>query len=292
MKTSEALAASCEGFFIFVRTSHSSVQRNPFDKKHRQFFLVELQYLGFRFHGWQKQPGNIPTVERMLQRTLRFVLDHSDFKILAAGRTDAKVSAAQTWIQLIIEQENPIKIDELLADVNTNLPSDIRALSIKHADADLNIIQEPKLKEYIYLFTHGKKNHPFAAPLMVFIKEKMDIELIKTAARMFEGTHNFWSYTYKPSATTQTISRIDSCRIEKNNLYTASFFPEDSYLMRVSGAGFKRHQIRLMMGILIDLGVGKVDIDFFEQTLDGSNRIHLSHIAPASGLILQSSRFL
>lgn len=251
----------------------------------RHYYLIGLQYLGFRFHGWQKQP-DLPTVERMVNRTLRFVLDHPDFKVLAAGRTDAKVSVNETVIELFHDRGPLEDVDTFLKEFNLNLPSDIRALWIKKTDAGFNVIQHPKTKEYIYLFSHGEKFHPFCASLMVYIKEELDIEMMKKAAERFRGTHDFWSYTYKPKPTTDTTVTIDDCRIEENTLFTANFFPEQSFCFRVSGSGFKRHQVRLMMGALIDLGLGKMSWSDFEQTLDGSNKIHLSHIAPPSGLML------
>ena len=61
----------------------------------RSYYIIEIQYLGFRFHGWQKQP-EVNTVQRMIERTLSYVLEHKKFKTLAAGRTDAKVSVNQT----------------------------------------------------------------------------------------------------------------------------------------------------------------------------------------------------
>lgn len=258
----------------------------PFAKNNRQYYLIKIQYLGFRFHGWQKQPNNIPTVERMVLRTLRYVFDHNDFKVLASGRTDAKVSVNETWIELFLDQDKPLDTDQFLTDFNQNLPSDIRALEVKKTDASFNIIQAPKIKEYIYLFSHGEKFHPFCASMMVYMKEPLNIELMQEAATMFQGTHDFWSYTYKPSDTTNTEVTIDSCCIEKNTLFTASFFPDVSYVFRVKGAGFKRHQVRLMVGMLFDLGMEKISLEDFKKTLDGSHRIHLSHIAPPSGLML------
>jgi tRNA pseudouridine38-40 synthase len=262
------------------------MKRHPFDDNRRQFFLIKLQYLGFRFHGWQKQPNNIPTVERMVLRTLRYVFDHSNFKVLAAGRTDAKVSVNETWIELFLDHSDPLELVAFIQDFNQNLPSDIRALEIIPTTAHFNIIQAPKTKEYIYLFSHGDKFHPFCASMMVYMKERLDLELMQEAALMFQGTRNYWSYTYKPSETTDTVVTIDRCYIEENKLFTASFFPEHSFLFRVSGAGFKRHQVRLMVGMLFDLGMGKVTLEDFKKTLDGGNKIHLSHIAPPSGLML------
>ncbi len=250
----------------------------------RHFYLVHIQYLGFRYHGWQKQPG-VLTVERMISRTLAYVLDHKKFKILASGRTDAKVSANQAYFELFLDGD-PLEIENFLPEFNKNLPPDIRAIAISEVTKDFNIIDAPIAKEYLYLFSFGSKQHPFAAPLIANCLEDLDIALMKEAAKLFEGTHDFRTYAYKPNPETQTIGTIDVSEISENNLYTANFFPSESYVFKVRGKGFKRHQIRLMMGALFDIGQGKMDMDLFRRTLDPTNEIKLEHIAQASGLLL------
>lgn len=254
----------------------------------RYYYLLELQYLGFRFHGWQKQPG-LKTVEHMLTRSVAYVIDQK-FKVLIAGRTDAMVSATQTFVELFVD-EQPLDLEVFLPLLNKNLPQDLRALSVTETDADFNIIQHPKLKEYLYLFSYGEKYHPFCAPFMTNICEELDIDRMKKAARLFEGSHDLWSYVYKPKPQTQTQIRIECCEIIENDIFTANFFPKKSFALRVQSEGFKRHQIRLMMGALFALGKGEIDQDFFAQTLNAENKIQLTYIAPASGLILNKISF-
>ena len=124
-------------------------------QRKRFYYIIELQYLGFRFHGWQKQL-QVNTLQRMVERTLSYVLEDRRYKILATGRTDAKVSANQTAIELFVEQE-PLDIEEFFPLFNKNLPQDIRALTIKETDAKFNIIQHPKVKEYLYLICFWRK---------------------------------------------------------------------------------------------------------------------------------------
>ncbi|MFC5045364.1 tRNA pseudouridine synthase A [Aquimarina hainanensis] len=256
----------------------------------RYYYIIQLQYLGFRFHGWQKQP-DVNTLQRMTERTIAYVLGHKDFKILASGRTDAKVSANETYIELFVEN-TPLDLDDFFYLFNKNLPQDIRGLKIEETDEKFNIIQHPKIKEYVYLFSFGAKFHPFCAPFMYNISEELDIEAMKKAASLFEGKHNFRSYCHRPTEKTIVEGEIFCCEIVKNELYTANFFPKDSYLLRVKGAGFKRNQIRLMMGALLDVGKGNIDIDFIKKTLDPSlEKITLEHIVPGSGLILNAVAF-
>lgn len=253
----------------------------------RFYYLIQLQYLGFRYHGWQKQP-TVNTLQRMVERTINYVLDHKDFKVLAAGRTDAKVSANEAYIELFVDHES-IELKAFFTLLNKNLPQDIRALNIQETDERFNIIQHPKIKEYLYLFSFGAKFHPFSAPFMYNITEELDIDSMMEAAKLFEGKHNFRSYCHRPNPNTIVEGEIIKCEIIKNELYTASFFPDESYMLKVRGEGFKRNQIRLMMGVLLDLGKATIDLDFIKRTLDPkADEIVLEHIVPGSGLILNS----
>ncbi|MEQ3654321.1 MAG: tRNA pseudouridine(38-40) synthase TruA [Dokdonia sp.] len=251
----------------------------------RYYYLLKIQYLGFRYHGWQKQP-DVLTVERMMERTIAFVLGRKNFKLLAAGRTDAKVSANVAYVELFLNDE-PLPVTGFFEAFNANLPQDIRCLEISEVDKTFNVMDAPKGKEYLYLFSHGEKNHPFSAPYMTTLSTHLDIAKMQAVAPLFQGTHDFRNYAYRPNPATQTIGRIDCAEIVENSLYTASFFPEQSFIFRVSGKGFKRHQIRLMMGALFDIGEGKMDETAFKKSLDGSTPMKLERIAPASGLILQ-----
>ena len=252
----------------------------------RYYYVFKVQYLGFRYHGWQKQP-DVLTVERMMERTLSYVLEHKNFKLLAAGRTDAKVSVDETYVQLFLDN-HPLPEGDFITVFNNNLPQDIRVLEMREVDIHFNLINAPKSKEYRYHFAYGVKNHPFAAPFMVTVPKQLDIKLMQAGASLFEGTHDFRNYAYKPNPETKTVGHIFLAEIIPNTTYTASFFPKESYCLRVKGKGFKRHQIRLMMGTLFDLGLGKIDLSFIKKTLQPETTVKLEHIAQASGLLLHS----
>ncbi|WP_040281806.1 tRNA pseudouridine synthase A [Psychroserpens damuponensis] len=255
----------------------------------RYYYLIKIQYLGYRFHGWQKQP-KLKTVHLMIDRTFNFILDGKPFKTLGSGRTDAMVSANETAFELFVYK----KIEDetaFLALFNHNLPQDLRALAIEEVDAEFNIIQHSKIKEYVYLFTFGNKCHPFCAPLMTTILDDLDIEIMKQGAQLFEGTHNFKPYCFR--ATDKGLYRrtIESCQLTDNTLFTANFFPKKTYTLIVKGKGFGRNQIRLMMGTLIKLGRGEVDLAYIENSLKPDSTEVMDFVAPASGLILNAVEF-
>jgi tRNA pseudouridine38-40 synthase len=256
--------------------------------KSKFYYLIHLQYCGYRFHGWAKQT-NVKTVHQMVDRTIRFVLGELRFKTLGSSRTDALVSANHMVFELFLDA--PIETSKFLEELNINIPADIKAEKIEETDNTFNIIQSPKAKEYIYLFAFGKKHHPFAAPLMALFTFDMDIELMKQGAKLFEGSHYFKRYCTKPSPTVDFNRTIELSEIRVNDVYEANFFPESSFAYHIHSKGFMRHQIRLMMGQLILLGKGEISMKFLAETLTNPDSQHFDYIAPASGLILNKINF-
>lgn len=226
----------------------------------------------------------------MIDKTLRFILEKKPFKTLGAGRTDAMVSANEAAFELFLSE--PIEdVPAFMELFNFNLPQDIRVLNIEAVSDTFNIIQNSKVKEYLYLFSEGKKNHPFCAPLITTILEPLDVDLMKQGAKCFEGTHYFKSYCYKATDEGIYNRTIETCEIVTNDLWTANFFPEKTYILRVRGKGFMRNQIRLMMGTLIKLGRGDITIEYIQNSLKPDSKEVMDYIAPASGLMLNKVEF-
>jgi tRNA pseudouridine38-40 synthase len=252
--------------------------------KYTHSYLIQLQFLGFRFSGWQKQT-NAKTLHQMVDKTLSFVFENVIYKTIGIGRTDAKVSANCYYVQLFTD--TMVDEDFFMNSMNSNLSSDFKAISMLKVTTDFNIITAPKLKEYHYYFSFGIKNHPFAAPFITNVDGFLAIDMMIKGAKLFEGEHYFHKYCTKPSEKTIFKRRIESCEIAVNTILTANFFPEKSFVIKVKGKGFLRYQIRLMVATLFELGKGNVDLAFIESSLKIDNdKKSLRNIAPASGLQL------
>ena len=252
------------------------------------FYLVHFQYLGFRYHGYAIQP-EVKTVQKMIEKTIKYILEENKFKTLITSRTDAMVSAEHSVFELFLEKE--IDEDWFLSAFNENIPPDIRATKIEKTDKEFNVIQNPKHKEYIYLFSYGEKAHPFSASMIAHFIDDFDIEKMKLGAKLFLGEHNFYHYCKVPKPSINYVREITHCEIIVNDIYTANFFPEQSFAFHVHSKGFMRNQIRLMMGQLIELGKGLVSLDSIEESLRDSEMNFEKKLAPASGLILNKVAF-
>lgn len=259
-------------------------------KKKKNYYLIKLQFLGFRYSGWQKQPGH-KTIESMLLKTLKYILPDRSYKILGAGRTDAKVSALEAAFELYLDDEPLEDTEAFLHTFNLNLPPDIRILSIEKAEEKFNIIHHAKEKEYVYLFAYGEKSHPFCAPYLVTFLGDLDIDTMIEAAKLFEGTHSFKSYTARIKNNTVFIRTVNSCKIVENTILEANFFPKKTYALHVKGEGFMRYQIRMIMGVLAQVGKGELTLEDIKHSLLETSDVTLPFVAPGSGLLLNQLDF-
>ncbi len=257
-------------------------------EKHQ--YLLRVQFLGFRYSGWQRQPGE-RTVEEMLLKTLRFVLPGKKTKLLGAGRTDARVSALDFGLQLMVTGGRLDSEAVFLEEMNRNLPPDIRLLSVRKVPLQFNAIRDCTEKVYRYFFALGAKPHPFCAPFMGYFPGDIDIEAMKKGALFFVGDHDFRAFTAGLSGNTSTRRSVTQCHIGENREVTASFFPRESYCLTVAGRGFGRYQVRRMMAALVALGRGGLTEEDLLHSLETGNLIGLKDIAPGSGLQLIQVEF-
>ncbi|QCK15321.1 tRNA pseudouridine(38-40) synthase TruA [Mangrovivirga cuniculi] len=254
----------------------------------KYFYLIRLQYLGFRYHGWARQP-DVKTVQEQVEKTLNYIFPDSKFKVLAAGRTDSMVSATGAAFELFIDHK--LDQNEFLIDFNINLPPDIRAESIDQVSSKFNIIHHAEEKEYHYLFCTGQKPHPFSAAHMAYFPGIKDIELMKEAGKLFEGEHDFQNFCHSSVAEGDTIRIVDQFLLQENMDYQANFFPDQSWIIKVKGKGFMRYQIRMMVGALALLGMDKIPYEEFKGYLSLNETYHKRYVAPSSGLTLHNITF-
>lgn len=256
--------------------------------KWAHYYIIRIEFLGFRYHGWQKQE-KLPSVQGNIDKTLQFVLQHSNFKTLGCGRTDAKVSAEDFAFELFIsEEQDPTSLKKTL---NNNLPADIRVKSIEVTDANFNIIQDSKTKEYHYTFSFGEKTHPYNTPFIRDLGAQLDIELMKKGAQYFEGTHDFKRYVAKSSPKDSYSINIEKSIIEKDSKFTGQFSPKNTYVFKVKAKGFMRYQVRLMMGALIELGKREYGFEEFKKSMIDTEGLPIKTIAPSSALTLMEVEF-
>ena len=98
-------------------------------------YFVELAYKGTNYQGWQKQPGDRPTVQDNIELSLSTLLNQVT-TVMGCGRTDTGVHALQYFMHFDFEGELP---KNFLYRLNKHLPKDISIFKIIPVDKERHV---------------------------------------------------------------------------------------------------------------------------------------------------------
>ena len=139
-------------------------------------------------------------------------------------------------------------------------------------------------KTYEYCIYHAKFANPILEKYSYFVYVPLDLKKMKQAAEILVGTHDFAGFsTYKPEVT-NTIRTITNIQI----LTEHPWDKQDCELIRirVTGNGFLYNMVRIIVGTLVAIGRGQMDIACIAHVLETGNRELAGPTAPAQGLML------
>ena len=109
------------------------------------------------------------------------------------------------------------------------------------------------------------------------MEKKLDLEKMRKAADILEGTHDFKAFTSTKKGKKSTVRTIESITIEKNN---------DVITLTYKGDGFLYHMVRILSGTLIEVGLSERSVGSVGEALESMERKNAGILAPAKGLTL------
>ena len=236
-------------------------------------YLAYVRYEGTNYQGWQIQP-NGPSIEEEIEKVLSRILN-TPTKIYGSGRTDAGVHAlAQTFH---FDTENPIlDLDRFRYSLNSLLPKDIYIDSIHVVDDNFHARYDVIGKTYIYVLNMGEYDLFNRRTVTQFLR-KLDVDKMKECTSLFLGEHNFKNFTSKEEDKNDFVRTITSFDIRVN---------EDFVFFQISGSGFMRYMVRIIVGTLVQVGLGKLTKEDILDYLTREDRSVAPYKAPPEGLAL------
>src|SRR5437870_1584131 len=152
-------------------------------------FKLTIEYAGTRYSGWQIQK-NARTVQGELDRAVRAVTRRTDFELYGSGRTDAGVHAAAQVAHLDVSTTIPA--ETLRRRLNDELPADINILGAAQVPHRFHARHDAVARRYLYQV--ACRRTAFAKPFVWWVKEPLDAERMRDAARAFVGMRDFRSF--------------------------------------------------------------------------------------------------
>src|SRR3954467_6208713 len=152
-------------------------------------FKLTVEYTGTRYHGWQAQK-NARTVAGELQRAITEATGRDDFELYGSGRTDAGVHALGQVAHLDVMTK--LEPGRLLWGINDLLPADIHVRAIDKVPHRFHARHNAIARSYLYQVS--RRRTAFAKPYVWWVRDRLDLSRMQTAAAFFVGMHDFRSF--------------------------------------------------------------------------------------------------
>jgi tRNA pseudouridine38-40 synthase len=244
-----------------------------------------VRYDGTDFAGWQVQPGQ-RTVQGELENVLARIAG-APVRIAGAGRTDAGVHA----LGQVFSFRWPAARDwnRLSRSLSSMVGPDFRVERLEEAPAQFHARKSAVGKRYAYSFAQARLPDPLSVRYAWSMGWDLDMEVLRECARRIEGEHDFAGFQGGQGTAKSTVRRIK--RVEL--LEGAVIGPVDAadhWRLEFSGNGFLFHMVRNLVGTMVDVARGYLDMGELDRRLNGAGPFK-GHSAPAHGLTLMEVRY-
>lgn len=241
-------------------------------------YFIFLSFRGTAYNGWQIQPGT-HTVQGVLTKALSTVLA-SQISVTGAGRTDTGVHASFFCAHFDAARNDLDSDGQFLYNLNGLLPDDIAISRIMKVRPEANARFDALSRTYIYTIT--KVKDPFVADTAWLLYWQLDVNLMNEAAAVIMKHSDFTSFSRLHGGNKTNICRVTHARWDEE---------PGRLIFTVTADRFLRNMVRAIVGTLIPVGRGKLQLPDFEAILEGKNRGLAGQSAPAHGLSLTAIEY-
>lgn len=241
---------------------------------HRRFKLT-LEYDGGPFRGWEGGPAG-QTIETVLQAALAPFHDGPDSNLTVAGRTDAGVHASAQVAHVDLRAAlDPYKIQSA---INGRVrPWPVSALAVEPVADDFNARFSAIRRRYCYRILNRRAPPALLKGRVWHVPIDLEIEAMAEAARLLLGKHDFSSFRAAQCQAKSPLRTLESLTVARAG---------EEILFHAGARAFLHHQVRNMVGSLVEVGRGARSPDWMTDVLNARKRSAAGPTAPPDGLCL------
>lgn len=239
--------------------------------KHR--VLLTVSYDGTAYAGWQRQQ-NALAVQQVLENALSSLTGET-VVVTGSSRTDAGVHALGQMVHF--DTASRIPADKYPFALNTCLPSDIRVLLGRDVSPCFHARFDAAGKKYTYRIHNAPHASALYRNLSAHVPQKLDFERMQQSLSPLVGTHDFAAFQAAGGTAKTTVRTIYNVQLLKQG---------DDLIFIIHGNAFLYNMVRIIVGTMLDVGMGRLSADCFMQALQTGSRLSLGVTAPACGLEL------
>ena len=236
-------------------------------------FALIVEYDGSRYHGFEWQAG-VPTIQAELEGAIEKVTGEKR-RVIAASRTDAGVHARGQVVSFWTESRLPA--DTMRRALDHHLPPDIGIQQACLIRQEFSVRGDAVSREYRYRIVNRTARSPLARRWCHQVIRPLDVGGMDRASRLFLGEHDLLSFATSWEGDRSPIRRVYEAGVERDG---------EMVVFRIVADAFLPHQVRNTAGLLIRLGLGKMDEAEFKRIMEARRPGAAGPSAPAHGLCL------
>lgn len=232
-----------------------------------------IAYDGTDYHGFQRQCG-----QRTIQGTIEAALSRlteENIQIVASGRTDRGVHALGQVCHFITN--SPIPAEKFAPILRDQLPRDILVLSSQEVSLSFHAQKDACWKTYQYRIETKPIPELFERRFVTHLSYHLSIDPMQSAAKFFEGTHDFTAFCSAKTQVKNRVRTIYECKVER---------VDQKVLIEVTGSGFLYNMVRIIAGTLYQVGREKLHPEQIPFILQSKQRELAGPTLPPEGLVL------
>lgn len=236
-------------------------------------YLLTISYFGADFCGWQVQPNGI-SVQQVLGEAITKVFGAFN-GVTGCSRTDSGVHAKMFCCHTDLNTD--MTPEKIALALNNNTPNSLAITDCKIVNNDFHARYNCVGKNYIYKIWNRPYLDPFFDGRAFWYKHKLNLDQMQNAAKLICGKHDFSSFCSANTSVEDKVRTVTECTVnEKDGLIEIS----------VSADGFLYNMVRIIVGTLLEVGVGKLDAAAIPDILESQNRKAAGFTVPPQGLHL------
>ena len=235
-------------------------------------YFIELSYNGKAYRGWQNQPNAI-SVQGTLEGALSVLL-RTKIEIVGAGRTDAGVHASQMFAHFDIESIE--HTSKLIYKLNSILPKDLAIHDIFRVKDDVHARFDATSRTYCYKISTNK--NAFNTDFSYQFNMALDIEKMNKACEILLQQKDFQCFSKSNTDVKTYYCSIEKAKWRKEN---------DELIFEITADRFLRNMVRAIVGTMINIGLGKIQVEDLVAIIESKKRSNAGYSVPAHGLYLK-----
>jgi tRNA pseudouridine38-40 synthase len=233
-----------------------------------------IEYDGTNYAGWQRQNNSI-TIQQKIEEVIKTVTGEFS-EVIGSSRTDAGVHANGFVCNFLTESKIPS--EKFKKALNSFLPEDIVIVNSKEVELDFHARFNSIGKRYVYTVLTGEHRAAIGRNYVYYFHRKLNIDNMRTASKYFLGTHDFSAFKSAGSSVKTSVRTIKELNVvEEGNIIKIT----------VTGDGFLYNMVRIIVGTLLEVGIGRFKPDCILDILKSKDRSKAGRSVPARGLSLE-----